>query len=278
MDNRPIGVFDSGVGGLSILRQLHRRFPQEDLVYFGDTGRVPYGTRSSQIIRQYAAQDMAFLLSKGVKMLVAACGTVSSNMTAEAIAALPVPYTGVIEPSAQAACQATRNGIIGVVGTSATISSGAFPQVIEALRPGTQVVCNPCPLLIPLVEDGHIGREDPLTGPVVAEYLAPIQASGADTLILGCTHFPLIYEIFDRLLEGKVHLIDPGISTAERVDELLQRHNLKADADRTGSLQFYVSDQPEGFLSTAEPFLGFPIGSRIQTVSIEEITTPKEGR
>ena len=272
MDTRPIGVFDSGVGGLSVVRQLHALLPHESIVYFGDTGRVPYGTRSPQVIRQYAAQVMAFLQRQGVKLLVAACGTVSSNLTEEAIAALPIPYTGVIEPTAQAACVATQNKVIGVVGTGATVHSGAFDRAIAAQLLDAQVVSNPCPLLVPVVEDGRTGEMDPVASLLVEEYLAPIRQAGADTLILGCTHFPLLYRLFDRLLEGKVRLIDPGISTAQRVRELLEEHDLATSAQGEGTLQFFVSDQPAGFVHTAEAFLGRSIGDQVRTVSLEELT------
>lgn len=271
MDNRPIGVFDSGVGGLSVVRELVRMMPKEDIVYFGDTGRVPYGTRSRETIQRYARQDMAFLLSHGVKMVIAACGTVSSVMTDEMISAIPVPYTGVVIPSAQAACSASTSGKIGVIGTTATVKSGAFGRAIRAIRPDTQVVGNPCPLFVPLVENGFIEEDNEVTRLVAKQYLAPIQREGVDTLILGCTHFPLLYNLINATLNYQITLIDPGRETARHVQNFLMERGLLAEREGEGKSNYFVSDQIETFVSTAELFLGTAVKDNVFHENVEDL-------
>ncbi|MFR1434155.1 MAG: glutamate racemase [Acutalibacteraceae bacterium] len=188
MDNRPIGIFDSGLGGLTAVRQLLRLLPGEDIVYFGDTGRVPYGNRSRETIARYARQDCRFLLENDVKLLIAACGTVSSA-AADILEEMPVPAFGVVEPAAKAAVEATHSGRIGVIGTSATVRSGAFQRCITDLRQDVQVIMQACPLFVPLVENGWIDREDPVARGMAERYLQPLREQRIDTLILGCTHF-----------------------------------------------------------------------------------------
>ena len=196
MDNRPIGVFDSGLGGLTSVRELRRLLPGEDIVYFGDTGRVPYGSRSREIILQYARQDIAFLLSQNVKCIVAACGTVSSTYPSEEAAKLPVPYMGVVSSAARRAARATRNRRIGVIGTSATIRSHSYEQILRRLVPGAEITARACPLFVSLVENGYVDGSAPdcqqVTRLVIAQYLQEVREAGVDTLILGCTHYPLL--------------------------------------------------------------------------------------
>ena len=196
MDNRPIGVFDSGLGGLTGVRELRKRLPHEDIIYFGDTGRVPYGSRSPEIILQYARQDIAFLLSKDVKCIMAACGTVSSTYPAAEAAQLPVPYLGVVDAAAREAAFATRNRRIGVIGTAATIRSRSYEKLLRQLVPGAEITARPCPLFVPLVEAGYVDHSAPdkqqITKLVIAQYLTEIRDAGVDTLILGCTHYPLL--------------------------------------------------------------------------------------
>ncbi len=191
-DDRPIGVFDSGLGGLTAVKELRRLLPGEDIIYFGDTGRVPYGTRGRDTIVAYARQDIAFLLSKNVKTILAACGTVSSTFPIEESSRLPVLYNGVVQAAAKAAMQATQNNKIGIIGTEATIASQSYQQALLSLSPHIQSTSNACPLFVPLVENGHFGTDDPMVQIAAEKYLAPIQAAGVDTLILGCTHYPLL--------------------------------------------------------------------------------------
>ena len=210
----PIGVFDSGLGGLTAVRELRRILPGEDIVYFGDTGRVPYGTRGVDVIVRYAKQDIAFLLEQNVKYVMAACGTVSSTLSEAYTRTLPVPYTGVVQSAAAAAVRATRTGLIGVIGTPATVKSGSYNAAIAALMPGARIVATACPLFVPLVENGYFGADNAVTRLVARDYLKDIRAAGVDTLILGCTHYPLIAPIIADLMGPEVALIDPGRETA----------------------------------------------------------------
>lgn len=193
MDNRPIGVFDSGLGGLTAMRELIRTLPNESILYFGDTGRVPYGSRGREIIRKYAKQDMNFLIRHDVKAVLAACGTVSS-VARDIGDALPVPYFDVLRPTARAAVEQTKNGKIGIIGTAATIASGSYRKEIERLAPKTEVFEQACPLFVPLVENAFVSPDDPIPRLTAERYLTPIREAGVDTLILGCTHYPIISE------------------------------------------------------------------------------------
>lgn len=269
MDERAIGVFDSGVGGLTAVRQLQALLPGERIVYFGDTGRVPYGSRSPETILQYAKQDVNFLLSKNVKFLLAACGTISSTLPAEYAAALPVPYIGVLDAAAAAAAKATRTGRIGVIGTSATIRSGSYAQRLTALLPGVRVTTRSCPLFVPLVEDGRVEPGDAVTTAIATEYLAPIKAAGVDTLILGCTHYPLIAPILAQVMGPAVTLIDPGRETALVAQQALARAGLLAPQGARGGTDYYVSDLPEGFEALLQLFVGPQGAGRVQRIAID---------
>ena len=188
MDHRPIGVFDSGLGGLTAVRELRRLLPGEDIIYFGDTGRVPYGSRSREILVRYARQDVAFLRTFDLKAIVVACGTVSTTALEVLVRENDIPVWGVVEPAAQAAAQATRNGRVGLIGTQATIRSGAYERQIAQENPAIQVLTGACPLFVPLVENGRFRPGDIVAETVAAEYLAPMREAGVDTLVLGCTH------------------------------------------------------------------------------------------
>lgn len=258
MDNRPIGVFDSGLGGLSVVRWLTRLLPEESVVYFGDTGRVPYGTRSTETIERYVREDSRFLLSKQVKMIIAACGTASS-VAPHVLESLPVPSLGVVIPAAKAAAEQSKNGRIGVLGTAATVRSGAFEREIERLRPEAQVLSQACPLFVPLVENGWIERDNEATAAVAKRYLLPLREQGVDTLVLGCTHFPLLREIIADVMGDGVRLIDTGETCAQACVELLQSKELLASG--TAEYRYYVSDRAEDFAHVAEMFLGsYPQG------------------
>ncbi len=269
MDNRPIGVFDSGVGGLTAVRQMQALFPNEDIIYFGDTGRVPYGTRSPETIIQYAKQDVRFLLSKDVKFLIAACGTISSLLPREWSDRLPVPYTGVLDAAAAAAVKATRNGRIGVIGTPATIQSRSYHKRLLALRPDLEIFSNACPMFVPLVENGYVSPDDPVTGTVAEEYLAPLRDAGVDTLILGCTHYPLISGIIDRVMKGTAALIDPGRETVLAAEKRLAAAGLAASPKRKGRSEYYVSDLPENFECALNRFLQPGHVAAAQRIDIE---------
>lgn len=273
MDKRPIGVFDSGLGGLTAVKELKKLLPHEDIVYFGDTGRVPYGTRSKEIISGYACQDINFLLSHDVKMIIAACGTVSAVLPQSAIASLPLPYTGILLPAAQAACAVSANGRIGVIGTSATIKSGAYGRAIRAIRPDAVVTGNSCPLFVPLVENGYVEPDNKVTRLVAEDYLRVFRGSGIDTLILGCTHFPIIREIIRDILGDSVTLINPGEETARYTAALLTKEHILNDSRQDGSCHYYVSDAPESFSEYGGMFLGEQIRFDVEKASVNHLPT-----
>lgn len=256
MDERPVGVFDSGLGGLTAIRQLERLLPGEKLVYFGDTARVPYGGRSAGTLQKYVKEDVAFLLSKGVKAILCACGTASSNLPAGLIEGLPVPFVGVIEASAAAAVQAAAGGPIGVIATAATIKSGAYEKAIRRLCPGAQITALACPLLVPLIENGYVDPDDPITGLVLEEYLPALRAAGVRALILGCTHYPLISAAIARRMGPGVTLIDSGAQGALALRALLQHRGLLCGRPAGAHISFYVSDSGENFAELASLFLG----------------------
>lgn len=273
MDNRPIGVFDSGLGGLTGVRELRRCLPHEEIVYFGDTGRVPYGGRSPETILQYARQDIAFLLSKNVKCIMAACGTVSSIYPELEAAALPVPYLGVIDAAAREAAFATRNRRIGVIGTAATIRSRSYEKRLRQLVPGVEITARACPLFVPLVEAGYVDHSEPekqqVTRLVIAQYLREIREAGVDTLILGCTHYPLIKTMVGEFMGEGVTLIDPAKTAAHHLERMLAERGLRADRE-VGQAHFYVSDVPDSFVQTADLFLGEYRGGEVEQIAIEK--------
>ena len=254
VDPRAIGVFDSGLGGLTAVRHLQTLLPNENIIYFGDTGRVPYGTRSRDTIRRYTEEDCRLLLERDVKFIIAACGTVSS-VAPDLLESLPVPAIGVVSPTAHAAASATKNKHIGILGTAATIRSASFEKALLTIDPAIEITATPCPLFVPLVESGWIAEEDEVAVPMVRRYLAAVKAAGVDTLILGCTHFPLLAPIIRAELGQDVTLIDSGRETAALCARLLRERDALADREG-GSTQFFVSDQPEGFSRVAEIFLG----------------------
>lgn len=268
MDNRPIGVFDSGLGGLTVVKELHRLLPNENIVYFGDTGRVPYGTRSKETIIKYAQQDISFLLSHNVKMIIAACGTVSSTLPAAISDAIGVPYLAVVLPAAQAACAMTQNERVGVIATTASIRSNAYGKAIRNIRPETHVFGNGCPLLVPLVEAGLIQKDNEITRLTVKMYLEPLMRENIDTLILGCTHYPLIYDIINEVLDYKVTLIDPGQQAARYTLSFLTENGMLTE-EETGHTSYFVTDQVSGFFETASIFLGEDVGTDVQQVEID---------
>jgi len=269
MDNRPIGVFDSGLGGLSVVKELRKILPNEDIIYFGDTGRVPYGTRGKDTILRYASQDIAFLKSHVDKMVVAACGSVSSTITDDMVKGIGVPYTGVVVPAAQSACAMSATGRIGVIGTTATIRSMSFGRAIRSIRPSSVVIGKACPLFVPLVENGLIDKDNEITKLTAKMYLEDIKKENVDTLILGCTHFPIIYDIISEVMDYSVVLVDPGKATAEYVKKYLLQNSLLSDNTKSGYERFFVSDSVEDFAKTASIFLGYNVSGEVERVDIE---------
>ena len=273
MDNRPIGVFDSGLGGLTGVRELRKRLPHEEIIYFGDTGRVPYGSRSPETILQYARQDVAFLLSKNVKCIMAACGTVSSTYPAAEAAKLPVPYLGVVDAAAREAAFATRNRRIGVIGTAATIRSRSYEKLLRQLVPGVEITAQACPLFVPLVEAGYVDHSEEsrqqVTKLVIAQYLTEVREAGVDTLILGCTHYPLLKKMIGDFMGDEVHLVDSGKVTAQAAAAALDDLGLLNGKKTGGTARYFVSDTPDNFDELAHTFLGEYAGGTVERIAIE---------
>ena len=256
-----IGIFDSGVGGLTVLHALLEALPHEDLVYLGDTGRYPYGTKSAETVTRYSIENVDFLIAKGIKLLVVACNTASS-VALEALAArYPVPVVGVIEPGARAAAARTRNGRVGVIGTEGTIASGAYTAALRTLRPGLEIYTRPCPLLVALAEEGWV--EGPIPRAVVETYLATLKKSGIDTLVLGCTHYPLLKALIAEAMGERVVLIDSAEETARAVAELLGGQGLERQRG-AGSASFFVTDVPDRFVRIGQRFLGARLESAVR--------------
>ncbi|MBR4973040.1 MAG: glutamate racemase [Clostridia bacterium] len=254
-DSRAIGVFDSGLGGLTVVKELCRFLPNEDIVYFGDTGRVPYGTRSRETIRKYALQDENFLINKNVKLIIAACGTVSS-VASDTASLLPVPFFEVVSHAARSAVKATKNGKIGVIGTAATVKSGEHERQIKALLPSAEVTAVGCSLFVPLVEEGWYSEDDVVVFETVKRYLKPIKENGCDTLILGCTHYPVLEKVIKKVLGDEVSLINAGTSTSQTVKEYLCENDMLNSKTDVGIHSFYVSDKADSFRAQASILLG----------------------
>ena len=256
--SKPIGIFDSGIGGLTVVRALLQQLPHENIVYFGDTARVPYGPKSPQVVREYAREDTDFLLSKNVKMIVVACNTVSAVALDVVQKQSNIPVIGVIGPGAKAALASSKKKRIGVIGTLGTISSNAYANAIRQLDETAAVFSRACPLFVPLVEEGW--TEHKATQIIAKEYLFPFTAENIDTLVLGCTHYPLLKKVIAQALNGAAKLIDSGEATAVEVEEVLERHHLRNSSKEKPNLKFFVSDIPSKFTEIGERFLGATMG------------------
>ena len=265
MNRRPIGVFDSGIGGLTVVRELMRQLPHESLIYFGDTARVPYGNKSPETVRRYSREILDFLLSRDVKLVVVACNTASAHALDELRRVAPVTVEGVIEPGARAAVAASRGGRIGVIGTAGTVASGAYKRAIEAADGKVQVAAQPCPLFVPLVEEGWL--DHPATRLIAEEYLVPLRAEDIDTLVLGCTHYPLLKPLLSSLLGPSIALIDSAEQTAAAVARELARSTLRAPTGAAGTVHFVVSDDPKRFVKVGKMFLGERVKD-VETVAL----------
>ena len=262
---RPIGVFDSGIGGLTVVAELRKLLPAESIFYLGDTARVPYGGKSQTTIERYSQELTGILLAERAKLIVVACNTASALGVPRLKETLRVPVTGVIEPGAQAAVKATRSGKVGVIGTRATIASRAYERAIGEIDACVKVFTEPCPLLVPLIEEGWL--EDPVTDSIIARYLGKLLRAGVDTLVLGCTHYPLLREAIQRVAGPKVTLVDSAQNTALAVQKLLRQQKLAAPRNATGKLQLALTDPGTGFLRVAEHALGLQVGEvQLRTV------------
>ena len=254
--NAPVGVFDSGVGGLTVAREIMRQIPEERIVYFGDTARVPYGNKSKDTILRYSRQIIRFLRTREVKAIVIACNTASAYALDTVAAESDIPIIGVINAGARTAVQATRNGKIGVIGTEGTIGSGIYTRVMKQLKPDIQVTGKPCPLFVPLVEEGLL--HDSVTDEIASRYLSVLKGKYIDTLVLGCTHYPLLRSTLRRLMGEDVVLVNPAYETAIELKQLLEERGLERDGTEPlqgEKYQFFVSDLAEKFTSFSTSIL-----------------------
>lgn len=266
----PVGVFDSGVGGLTVAREIMRQIPDERIVYFGDTARVPYGSKSKETITRYSRQIVRFLEKQQVKAIVVACNTASAYALDEIEKEIEIPIIGVVKPGAKVAADTTKNGNIGVIGTEATVESRIYSRYIEEITPSVKVLGKACPLFVPLVEEGL--WQDPVTDEIAMRYLSELIDSNIDTLILGCTHYPLIRSTIGRIVGANVTLVNPAYETARELKQLLAKKNLlnprKPELGENRH-RFYVSDAADKFKRFANSILKYGILSA-KSINIEE--------
>jgi len=257
MSDKPIGVFDSGIGGLTVAGEIMKLLPRENIVYFGDTARVPYGPKSPEVITQFALEGIRFLQSQDVKLIVIACNTVSATCLERLAASSPVPVLGVIAPGARAAVNATKNHTVGVVGTERTIKSRAYEEAIFTLNEQISIYSKACPLFVPLVEEGWLENEAAFF--TAKTYLEPLKQQGIDTLVLACTHYPLLKPVIGQVMGKGVQLVDSAKETAKEVWRILKEENLLRKENTPANYQYFVSDNPEKFVRVGEGFLKKPI-------------------
>jgi glutamate racemase len=271
---RAIGVFDSGIGGLTVVHELVMRLPNEEIVYLGDTARLPYGTKSPETVLRFLRENLAFLKRKNVKMIVVACNTASSVALPKLLEEEDIPLVGVLLPGARAAAQATRTNRVGVIGTTATIRSGAYEDALWELQPAIKIWSRACPLFVPLVEEGW--HEDEITYLTAKRYLDSMADFNADTLVLGCTHYPVIKGIISRVVGDAVQLVDSAHETAAEVERILGKDGLRSDLDRPGGITVYVTDIPYLFKEVGERFLRRPM-EHVERIDLEAVLVNGSG-
>jgi glutamate racemase len=254
----PVGVFDSGIGGLTVVKELQRLLPNEDIIYLGDTARVPYGGKSAETVCRYSIELADILVHEQAKVLIVACNTASSVAIPALRQHVTVPVIGVIEPGARAAVEVTRTRRVGVIGTRATIRSGSYEKALQMLDPSIAVTSRACPLLVPLIEEGLL--EDEVTDMVISRYLGPMISDGVDTVVLGCTHYPLLVPAISRQLHDSIQLVDSAINCARAAHVLLEEKGLRNRADRRGQLRVALTDTADNFLNVAREALQLEIG------------------
>ncbi|RJR30200.1 MAG: glutamate racemase [Candidatus Latescibacterota bacterium] len=269
-----IGVFDSGIGGLTVVHELLMRLPNEDIVYLGDTARLPYGTKSPETVLRFSRENLAFLKRKNVKMIVIACNTASSNALPRLVEEEEIPLVGVLLPGARAAAGATKSRRVGVIGTTATIRSGGYEDALYAIDRGIKIWSRACPLFVPLVEEGWL--DDDITRLTAKRYLDPMREFGADTLVLGCTHYPVIKGVISRVVGDGVALVDSAHETAAEVARVLDAAELRSDLDRPGRITVYVTDIPYLFREVGERFLRRPM-ERVERIDLEAVLVNGSG-
>jgi len=269
--NRPIGIFDSGIGGLTVLREALRELPNEEFIYFGDTARVPYGGKSKETITRFSEENIRFLQTFDIKLGVVACHTASSLALKHLNEKFSLPIIGVVEPGTKRALSTTKNGRIGVIGTRATISSGAYESSLKNIDTNCRVYSTACPLFVPFIEEGWVDGD--IIWDVVARYLEPLKSFHIDTLILGCTHYPLLADIIGEIMTDNVQLVNPAEETAQEASSLLRRMNLNVSkSKKPNRSKFFVSDEPEHFRQVGEKFLGETIHSVTRVSELTHLT------
>ncbi|HHV97310.1 MAG TPA: glutamate racemase [Clostridiaceae bacterium] len=269
MDNRPIGIFDSGLGGLTVLKEIRALMPKESLVYFGDSGRAPYGTKSRETVIKYTLQDVRFLLKHDIKMIVVACNTASALSLEKIKENVDVPVVEVIKPGALTGVKSTRNKKIGVIGTPATINSRAYEKEIKRLDESIQVFSKACPLFVPLVEEGPEWWENEVAYKIALEYLSSLRNEKIDTLVLGCTHYPLLQKVISSVMGDGVNLVSSAYEAAKAVKKILDKNEMNSDEKNKPIYKYYTSDSVEKF----KPFCSAILNDEI--ISVEKIDIEK---
>ena len=270
---KSIGIFDSGVGGLTVLKEVVKVLPQEDIIYFGDTARFPYGTKSPETIVRYSLEIATFLVKRDIKLLVVACNTASAVSLEALQSHLPIPIVGVIEPGARRAVSTTRSGKVGVIGTEGTIRSSAYAKAIKRLNPAVEVITRACPLFVPLAEEGWTDNE--VARLTARTYLGGLREEGIDTLVLGCTHYPILKGTIAEVMGSGVHLVDSGEETARSVAEILRGKGLLRPSTESGNHHYFVTDVPAGFVRVGNRLLGGRLGDVYQ-INLEEDARDEE--
>jgi glutamate racemase len=266
INSAPVGVFDSGIGGLTVVREIIKRLPRENIIYLGDTARVPYGTKSSRTVAAYSLNNARFLRSKGIKMLVVACNTSSAVSLPSLNGELDIPVIGVIEPGARKAAVTTKSGRVGVIGTPSTIKSSAYKKALEAASPGVEVYSKACPLFVSLADEGW--TEGEISELIAKEYLAPLREHEIDVLVLGCTHYPLLKRTIQKVMGDGVTLVDSAEETAKEIERVLREKNLLNTGGGAPSREYYLTDVSDTFVSVAGRFLG----EKIESIEMVDIT------
>jgi glutamate racemase len=267
MDSRPIGVFDSGIGGLTVVKEIMEQLPNESIVYFGDTARVPYGTKSKETVTKYSFQCINFLLEKKVKAIVVACNTASAASLDAIKQGYDIPIVGVVEPGAIAACGVTKLNKIGIIGTEGTVSSGAYEKEINIINDDVKMELKACPLFVPIVEEGWQDTE--IAKLTAKEYLEGLKEKGIDALVMACTHYPLLENTIGEIMGEGINLVNPAFETAKALKEVLHQLNIHSKSGKSSNYEFYVSDNPVKFKKVGENFLRKPI-SYVQKIDIEK--------
>jgi len=267
MDSRPIGVFDSGIGGLTVVKEIMEQLPNESIVYFGDTARVPYGTKSKETITRYSFQCIKFLLEKKVKAIVVACNTASAASLDIIKESFDIPIVGVVEPGAIAACEVTKLNRIGIIGTESTVSSGAYEKEINVINNDVKMVLRACPLFVPIAEEGWQDTE--IAKLTARQYLEDLKQKGIDALVMACTHYPLLEKTIGEVMGADIKLVNPAFETAKALKKELQHLGIQSKGSKAAAYEFYVSDNPVKFKKVGENFLSKPV-SHVQKIDIEK--------